>query len=495
MNPALSVPSMLASSLGVVYEAVLTFFFVALVLNLNSTGLLDVIARQVGTGDWDQLLGTLSSPSFTQPALEFMIPAFILILVIAVLTSGFIASAEFYSYRQALEGIHVGVQVVASNFAQNWRVMAWTQFLSYSISFLPLLGGFGAVLAILAFNGPVVLVLLVVLMGLVGGPILTAYLSLRFVYSPVVVAVEGTSGLAAIRRSYSQAGRNFRAVASYGIVLILLTLGISYIAGALPFSLPLSSLASVSVLIIVTPILHLMKTAMYLQLEGKSGDEPVFYEPFMPDMLKGLPRYIWATFAKGLKETKRFALSPRNFVYHALSAAGFILGWAIGSLVAHAGVTNAILEMGYVPGRINPAVTGSQPATLGAYIFFHNWQVSLATGLSGVWFSVAPFATLVVNGMILGVVATLVPNTTMLAAAILPHGIIEIPSLILAGSAGMKLGMAFLKSRNNPGLVLAFNKTLRQTVYILVGLALLFLIAGMIEAGVTPVIMRMAGWT
>ena len=102
------------------------------------------------------------------------------------------------------------------------------------------------------------------------------------------------------------------------------------------------------------------------------------------------------------------------------------------------------------------------------------------------------------NGFILGVlvVPQLSPSLTMFYAAILPHGIIEIPSFVLSGSVGLKLGYAALKARFRRG---SENddyhaKTLRVAVYVVVGLAPLFLIAGLIEADITPIIMRMFGW-
>ena len=73
---------------------------------------------------------------------------------------------------------------------------------------------------------------------------------------------------------------------------------------------------------------------------------------------------------------------------------------------------------------------------------------------------------------------------------------------------GIKLGYAALRRlfggttpRNNAEETLSagsddyLSRTLRQTVYVVVGLAPLFLIAGLIEADVTPIIMRMFGWT
>ena len=188
-----------------------------------------------------------------------------------------------------------------------------------------------------------------------------------------------------------------------------------------------------------------------------------------------------------------FAFSSKILPYHLLSTAGLLVGWGLGGWLGNQGLTKAIYALGYVPGHINPLVTGSPPLTVGVYIFFHNWQASLATALSGIWFPGVPFITLVLNGVLVGIVSDLTPITTMFAAAILPHGIIELPSFVIAGSAGIKLGVDFLRSFGKPGTTL--RATARQTVYLLIGLAVLFFIAGFIEGNITPWIMRMAGWS
>src|SRR5881296_216730 len=129
---------------------------------------------------------------------------------------------------------------------------------------------------------------------------------------------------------------------------------------------------------------------------------------------------------------------------------------------------------------------------------------------AGIGFGAPSFATILFNGFILGLLVPL-STLTMLLAAILPHGFIEIPSFILAGSIGIKLGYAGLRrftgaervaddpvsdvgigSADSDGYL---SRTLRQTVYVVVGLAPLFLIAGLIEADITPIIMRLFGWT
>ncbi len=149
------------------------------------------------------------------------------------------------------------------------------------------------------------------------------------------------------------------------------------------------------------------------------------------------------------------------------------------------------------PGTINPSVVNSFGPALGIDIFANNWLVSIATGTAGLGFGVPSFETILFNGFIVGIIVPAFQDLTLLLAGLLPHGIIEVPSLGISGSVGLKLGWASLKSKLDPS---PQNKaflsiTLRQTVYVVVGLAPLFLIAGIIEGNITPIIMRYFGWT
>ena len=174
-----------------------------------------------------------------------------------------------------------------------------------------------------------------------------------------------------------------------------------------------------------------------------------------------------------------------------------MIGISVGAYLATHGLDQAILSLGYAPGNINPTLLGDIPLSAGFDIFLHNWQTSLATALSGMWLVAPSLLALAFNGMILGAVYYLTPNFTMFAAAIFPHGSIEIPSFVLAGSAGIRMGVAFIKSlgkgADSPEQI-RFQEVSRQTIYVVIGLAVLFFIAGVIEGNITPVIMRMYGW-
>lgn len=80
------------------------------------------------------------------------------------------------------------------------------------------------------------------------------------------------------------------------------------------------------------------------------------------------------------------------------------------------------------------------------FIFLNNAIKSLIAMLSGFFFGIFPILFIAVNGYILGMVVALrLPEWgwVKIAAAILPHGIIEIPAVIVACSQGVMLGYHF----------------------------------------------------
>jgi stage II sporulation protein M len=497
-NPALSVATMFSSGLTTLSQSVLGIFAIALLIRLEGTSYLATIGRDLSTETDAGLGGLLTSHTFLALALEYLLPGAVATVVVLVLASGFVYAAEYGSYWQAQAGEHVGVPEVMKNFVKRWRAMAWTIFLSYLLSLSPLLLAGAVAATVVIAVGTTMTALILAFTAVAAGSFGFLILSLLFVYTPVVVVSEGLSGLTAIRRSSGEVRKNVGTAFTYSVVYIFLIAGISYLTAVVPVAnLPLSSLASVGILILVTPVLHLTKTELYS--ESQKPEEVGFetYKPFLSDAVGPLLRDLWKDFVRGLRELWDYVSDAGNAMYHALSAFALAAGWLLGIWVGNQGLTQVLYALGYVPGKINPLVTGSAPFTVGFYVFFHNWEVSLATALSGIWFSAAPFVTLALNGFLVGLLSDVVPNATMFAAAILPHGIIELPSFVIAGSAGMKLGVAFYRSVRRPGPDTSqrLDAIARQTIYIVIGLALLFFIAGFIEGNITPIIMRMAGWS
>ncbi|AJY75309.1 stage II sporulation protein M [Paenibacillus beijingensis] len=130
-------------------------------------------------------------------------------------------------------------------------------------------------------------------------------------------------------------------------------------------------------------------------------------------------------------------------------------------------------------------------------IFFNNVIKSLLVIYLGLFFGVFPVIFLVMNGMILGYVLSrefadigfsgLVES---IIKGILPHGIIELPILILAGAYGLKFGtyaFRFIGQAVTPrsGLSAEFKFFANRTIPISIAIVVLLLVAAGIESTVT----------
>ena len=80
-------------------------------------------------------------------------------------------------------------------------------------------------------------------------------------------------------------------------------------------------------------------------------------------------------------------------------------------------------------------------------IMTNNLSVSFVTFAGGILFGLGTFYNLYVNGMMLGVIAAACHQYGMSVALwsfVAPHGAFELPSLLIAGAAGFRLGYAML---------------------------------------------------
>ncbi|TGC11381.1 stage II sporulation protein M [Methanolobus halotolerans] len=123
-------------------------------------------------------------------------------------------------------------------------------------------------------------------------------------------------------------------------------------------------------------------------------------------------------------------------------------------------------------------------------IFFNNAIKMLFAILLGPAFAIAPFAFLVINGFVLGVFAhiqIIENNLFFIIAGLTPHGIIEIPMLIISSAIGIKLGHeTFRTITGKPAnLTEEFTKGLRLFIYVLLPL---ILIAAIVETFITPLV-------
>ena len=100
---------------------------------------------------------------------------------------------------------------------------------------------------------------------------------------------------------------------------------------------------------------------------------------------------------------------------------GFVIGWAFN------GVLKPYLD------EIIQDMLNSSPSNVIDFqsLFFNNLRVNILIILGGILFSIFSIFSLFINGVMIGYVATIVPFTKFLVY-IVPHGIFEIPSFLLA---------------------------------------------------------------
>ncbi|MBP1173209.1 stage II sporulation protein M [Paenibacillus sp. PvR133] len=130
------------------------------------------------------------------------------------------------------------------------------------------------------------------------------------------------------------------------------------------------------------------------------------------------------------------------------------------------------------------------------FIFFNNAIKCVLVIFMGAVFGIVPFIFLIVNGMVLGFVVHLQTDMgrsmyEVVVKGLLPHGVIELPVLIIACAFGLKFGINIMSTvgtsiglkRKGTGPV--WDLFMKQTLRVSIWSVILLLIAAAIESGIT----------
>ncbi|KAB2330156.1 stage II sporulation protein M [Cytobacillus depressus] len=127
-------------------------------------------------------------------------------------------------------------------------------------------------------------------------------------------------------------------------------------------------------------------------------------------------------------------------------------------------------------------------AFMSASIMTNNIQVAIFAFAGGVTFGIVTIYLLIYNGIIVGALAGLYWHHGMsydFWAYIVPHGMIELTAIFIAGGAGLLMGYRLLVPGNySRGYQL--KQQAKRSVQLLLGTIPLFVIAGVIEGFITP---------
>ncbi|MDQ0918074.1 stage II sporulation protein M [Paenibacillus sp. V4I5] len=129
------------------------------------------------------------------------------------------------------------------------------------------------------------------------------------------------------------------------------------------------------------------------------------------------------------------------------------------------------------------------------FIFLNNAIKSVVIIFLGLLLGILPLFMLIANGMILGYVLSLQTHESTLSIVlkgILPHGIIEIPVILIACAYGLKLGLLVWKSGaqlfvsdKDKTARAELVKILHLTKPLIVSIIVLLLVAAVIESTLT----------
>lgn len=120
-----------------------------------------------------------------------------------------------------------------------------------------------------------------------------------------------------------------------------------------------------------------------------------------------------------------------------------------------------------------------------AYLMTHNTRVSIFTAALGMTWGVGSVIMLFYNGVIMGAISAdyiMAGQTKFLLGWLLPHGVIEIPAILIAGQAGLVLAYALIGWGRRTTLAARFREVSRDLTTLIFGVGLMLVWAGFIEA-------------
>jgi len=312
----------------------------------------------------------------------------------------------------------------------------------------------------LLFAGLALVAIVLALGGVLIG--LLALFLLVFAGPAVVVDDRGTLGAARASAGFVRShpttaiGFGLFLIGSYVVVAVLAGLfalvGVDQVVGLL---VPLA----------LTPFLDAFATALYAGASVAPADRS-------PVRIR-----VGRTFGRGLRELGAY---PRTHPVATLAASACLAGSAVAGYVLTTPYGQIVTPPADVAG-----VFGSFPIDTFATLAVNNWLVSARLAFGGLALSLPAAVGLGLNGLLIGAVAGVSDPATFLAL-VAPHGVLELPAIALAGGVGIALGRTGWRALRGRADAATVADELERVGLLLVGLAVVLVVAAFIEAFLTP---------
>ena len=201
--------------------------------------------------------------------------------------------------------------------------------------------------------------------------------------------------------------------------------------------------------------------------------------------LAGVARFFTTGFPAAVWHARRPVVASALLL---LVPALLVGGWLARSDAAlEASAPEAVREA-YVEDDFEAYYSSAPAGEFATAVTVNNIQVGLLAFATGIFLCVVTAFILVFNGANIGQAAGLfaaVGEQPKFYGLILPHGLLELSAIIVAGGAGLAVGWAVIDPGDRTRTAALADQGRRSAV-IAVGLALAFVVAGTIEGFVTP---------
>jgi uncharacterized membrane protein SpoIIM required for sporulation len=162
--------------------------------------------------------------------------------------------------------------------------------------------------------------------------------------------------------------------------------------------------------------------------------------------------------------------------------------WALHDPAAALGLVPARFRAASHPHVHSIAVGAATQAALASSIFTNNIRVTFLAFAGGLTLGLGTLALLAYNGVLLGTLAGITlqsGNFAVFLRYVVPHGVLELSCISVAGAAGLRLASAVIE----PGTLsrgVSLRAAARPAVALAVGTAPWLVLAGLTEGFVTP---------
>jgi uncharacterized membrane protein SpoIIM required for sporulation len=199
----------------------------------------------------------------------------------------------------------------------------------------------------------------------------------------------------------------------------------------------------------------------------------------------GAARFFTTSFPAAVWHARRFVLASALLLFVPAALMGV---WLAASDAAVDAAAPDALREAYVEEDFEAYYSSAPAGEFATAVTVNNIQVGFLAFASGIFLCVATAFILVNNGANVGQAAGLFAaagQQSKFYGLILPHGLLELSAIVVAGGAGLAIGWAIIDPGDRTRTE-ALAEQGRRSAVIALGLMLAFIVAGTIEGFVTP---------